>query len=204
MFGFPTRVRPLVRQRPQDSADSTRSTVSDRSLDQAVSMLRPARRSSATARVHTVAGFAAWSRTYNGMKPVDPLGPEIPVGRLRRVPGTARSTRRSQICQICGAGLRMVPMHQPAGFRTTYRERDYSDENDESTGAGAPAISVTGPADTVAEGPGSHGLAPSSRHSWCRSTTTTGGCSGRGPDDGMVLVDEPALFADVQGGRPRT
>ena len=38
-------------------------------------------------------------------------------------------------------------MHQPSGFRTNYRSTDFDGEEDESPGASAPTVSVSGPPD---------------------------------------------------------
>ncbi len=129
MFGFPTRVRHSPRSRPSRTArTSTAPTVSDRPLDQAVSMFAPGCEGRPGRRFHTVAGFADWMPDFKGMKPVDPLGPEILVGLCDQC-GAARERGRAGVRDLL-AGLRMLPMHQPRGFRTTYQARDYDDEED--------------------------------------------------------------------------
>ena len=200
MFGFPTRVRSLYRSWPKSLGALDQATVSERSLDQAVSMFAPGAKVVRDGALHTVAGFAAFEPTYNGMKPVDPLGREIPVGICDQCQG-CQVDPPQPICQICGAGLRMVPMHQPTGFRTTFRERDYSDENDESTGAGAPAISVTGPADTVEKVRGAT-VSTFEQAQLVQINDNNGRLYRVAAQSGMVLVDEPALFGEVAGWPP--
>ena len=148
--------------------------------------------------LHTVAGFAAFEPTYNGMKPSTP-GPEIPVGVCENCQG-CQIDPPQPICQICGVGLRMVPMHQPTGFRTTFRERDYSDENDESPGR-APAISVTGPADTVEKVRGAT-VSTFEQAQLVQINDNNGRLYRVAAQSGTVLVDEPALFGEVAGWPP--
>lgn len=200
MFGFPTRARALYGGWPKNLSTLDQATVSERSLDQAISMFAPGAKVVRDGALHTVAGFAAFEPTYNGMKPVDPLGPEIPVGVCEKCQGCQISPAQP-VCQICGAGLRMVPMHQPGGFRTTFRERDYSDENDESTGASAPAISVTGPADSVANIRGAR-ISTFEQAQLVQINDNDGRLYRVALDKGMVLVDEPALFDEVPGWPP--
>ena len=66
MFGFPTRVRQLVKKRPSKLEDLDRVTVSDRPLSQAVSMFAPGAKIVRDGAVHTVAGFAAGHPTSKG------------------------------------------------------------------------------------------------------------------------------------------
>ena len=80
MFGFPTRVRAAGQEASQGSQRLDTASVSDRSLDQAVSMFAPGARVVRDGALHTVAGFADWTPTWKGMAPVDPIGPEVRVG----------------------------------------------------------------------------------------------------------------------------
>lgn len=146
MFGFPTRVRSLVRRKPKTLQDLDGATLSDRSLDQAVSMFAPGSKVVRDGSIHTVAGFAHWSPDWKGMKPVDPLGPEHPIG-ICDVCGAHFVSPSTEVCEICFSGLRVVPMYEPAGFRTTYMPRDFDDAADESPSAGVPAISLSGAPD---------------------------------------------------------
>lgn len=201
MFGFPTRVRGLVRRRPKDLRELDSVTVSDRPLSQAISMFAPGAKIVRDGSVHVVAGFADWQPTFGGMKPVDPLGPAITVGQCDSCTGTYIHPE-GEACAICGAGLRVFEMRQPTGFRTDYRSRDFDDEADESPNAGMPSIAI-------ADRPQEEDLllgASVSTYEQARLLHINDN-AGRlftiaRNNDGSVLVDEPDLFQDVKGWPP--
>lgn len=143
MFGFPTRVRRLVRAQPSKPADLERLTVSDRPLEQAVSMFAPGAVVIRDGAVHTVVGFADWKPDFRGMKPVDPLGPPTVIAVCDVCTFLAMNST-VETCEVCGGDVRSFPMHQPAGFRTNYRADDYDGEEDDSPGASSPTIAVSG------------------------------------------------------------
>lgn len=146
MFGFPTRVRNLLEAKPRTRDDLVNKSVSDRSIDLAVSMFAPGAEVVRDGLVHTVAGFAAYEvRGFGSPVPKDPLGPRILVGQCDEC-GAAEIEPQQESCQVCSAGLRLIPMHQPLGFRTTYKLREYDDENDAAPSAGWPTLSVSAPA----------------------------------------------------------
>ena len=146
MFGFPTRVRRLVRKFPKTQRELDEFTLSDRPLNQAVSMFAPGAKIVRDGAIHTVAGFAAWKPGYQGkVFPVnDPLGPLINVA-VCPMCTAVRIHTDDDVCRTCGATSDIVPVHQPSGFRTTYRQpRDFDDANDESPAAGRQSVSVDG------------------------------------------------------------
>jgi DEAD/DEAH box helicase domain-containing protein len=146
MFGFPTRVRNLLDAKPRTRDDLTTRSVSDRSIDLAVSMFAPGAEVVRDGLVHTVAGFAAYDpRGFGAPVSKDPLGPRLLVGQCDEC-GAAEIEPEKESCQVCGAGLRLIPMYQPLGFRTTYNSREYDDENDAAPSAGWPTLSVSAPA----------------------------------------------------------
>lgn len=147
MFGFPTRVRRLVKAQPSKLADLDRVTVSDRPLDQAVSMFAPGAVVIRDGSVHTVVGFADWKPDFRGMKPVDPLGQAVTIGVCDQCTCLAMNPT-GETCEVCGAPIRSFAMHQPAGFRTNYRADDFDGEEDESPSASSPTIAVAGPPST--------------------------------------------------------
>jgi DEAD/DEAH box helicase domain-containing protein len=146
MFGFPTRVRNLLDAKPRTRDDLASRSVSDRSIDLAVSMFAPGAEVVRDGLVHTVAGFAAYeARGFGSPVPKDPLGPRILVGQCDEC-GAAEIEPQQESCKVCSAGLRLIPMYQPLGFRTTYKSREYDDENDAAPSAGWPTLSVSAPA----------------------------------------------------------
>ncbi|MBF4766613.1 DEAD/DEAH box helicase [Nocardioides agariphilus] len=201
MFGFPTRVRQLMGRRPKQLADLDTASVSDRSLAQAVSMFAPGAKVVRDGAVHTVAGFADWAPTWNGMTPVDPLGPEVALGACDSC-GASFVEPTSDVCQICGAALRLLPMYQPAGFRTTYRTEDFDDENDESPSASAPTISVSGPPDREIRVEGAR-ISSYDQAQLVQVNDNNGRLFPVAKDrDGSYLVTDPSLFPDVKGWPP--
>lgn len=202
MFGFPTRVRRLVQKRPRTLRELDTVSVSDRPLDQAVSMFAPGARVVRDGALHTVAGFADWAPTWKGMAAVDPIGPEVRIGACDAC-GASFVEPKTENCQICGATLRLIPMHQPSGFRTTYRQEDFDDENDESPSAGAPSISVSGPPDRALSIDGTT-LLSYDQAQLVQVNDNNGALFPIARDgDGSYLVTAPSLFPDVKGWPPR-
>ncbi|ANH39189.1 ATP-dependent RNA helicase RhlE [Nocardioides dokdonensis FR1436] len=201
MFGFPTRVRQLVRKRPSKLEDLDRVTVSDRPLSQAVSMFAPGAKIVRDGAVHTVAGFADWAPDFKGMKPVDPLGPEILVGLCDQC-GACIVDAVEPVCGICLAGLRIVPMHQPRGFRTTYQEVDYDGDEDESANAGSPTISVDGDPDLDVIVRGAR-LSTYVQARLVQVNDNNGRLFDIGQDFGSWLATDPELFADIKTWPPK-
>lgn len=147
MFGFPTRVRRLYGRPPKMQRDLDRATISDRPLEQAVSMFAPGAKIVRDGGIHVVAGFADWvpGREGKAYTVKDPLGPPVPVA-VCPVCTAVRARTEEAVCQTCGSTVDIVPVHQPAGFRTTFRKpRDYDDSNDESPGTGSQSVSIDGP-----------------------------------------------------------
>ena len=135
------------------------------------------------------------------MTPVDPLGPEVHLGACDAC-GASFVEPSTDICQICGASLRLLPMHQPAGFRTTYRTEDFDDDNDESPSAGAPTISVSGPPDREIAVEG----ARISSYDQAQLVQVNDNNGQLFPiarnNDGSYLVTDSTLFPDVKGWPP--
>lgn len=143
MFGFPTRVRALYGKKPSSLREADAATVSDRALSQAVSMFAPGSKIVKDGRIHTASGFAAFVPDFRGMRPVDPLGPAVEIAVCDEC-SAHQVGAQDDICGICRATMRVIPMHQPAGFKTTYQPRDFDEEQDESPSAGSPTVSLEG------------------------------------------------------------
>lgn len=200
MFGFPTRVRRLVRKRPTKLEDLDRVTVSDRPLSQAVSMFAPGAKVIRDGTVHTVAGFADWRPTFKEMRPVDPLGPAILVGLCDEC-GACVVGADEPVCSICSAGLRVVSMHQPLGFRTTFQEVDYDGDEDQSASAGAPTISVDGEPDVEAHVHGAR-LSTYTQARLIQINDNNGRLFEIGQDGGSWLATDSELFSDLKNWPP--
>lgn len=149
MFGFPTRVRSLYGSRARTRDGVERAVVSERPLDMAVSAFAPGAQVVRDGWLHTVTGFAHYELRGRSASPVDPLGSAISVGSCDEC-GTTAIRPTDQRCHTCGGPLRTFDLYQPRGFRTSYEPRDYNDENDTSSNAGLPSLSVVGaPSGTV-------------------------------------------------------
>lgn len=144
MFGFPTRVRELYGGRPRRRKDLDEQAVTNRSLDMAISAFAPGAQVVKEGVLHTAVGFAAYDVKGPNIYPKDPLGPVIAMRRCLEC-GTvdiASSDEELAACLVCGAPTQLLPLHQPLGFRTDYRELDFDDLNDPVSSADAPQLAV--------------------------------------------------------------
>ena len=146
MFGFPTKVRQLfggfVRKADLDTA-----TVSDRPLRMAVSTFSPGGQVVKDKQLHTAVGFVAYE--VKGPKAIavpDPLGPSVATSVCDTC-GDVILHGTAGTCRTCGSAVRVFPLHQPMGFRTTYDPVDYRDENDDVSRVSDASLSVVRPAE---------------------------------------------------------
>ncbi|SFR11758.1 DEAD/DEAH box helicase domain-containing protein [Lentzea waywayandensis] len=144
MFGFPTRVRPLYSSPVRRRSDMDEAELSDRPLDMAVSSFAPGAQIVRDGSLHTAVGFAAYEIKGTRVGPKDPLGPAMRMGRCLTC-GTLVANPTAEACGSCGENLLHFDMYQPLGFRTTYRSRDYNDENEFAPGAALPAVTMATP-----------------------------------------------------------
>lgn len=202
MFGFPSRVRNLVSKPIKQRNDQQTNVVSDRPLGQAVSMFAPGAKIVRDGSVHVVAGFAAWDLSGYKPRPVDPLGEAHRVGTCASC-GSAFVAPESPTCDVCSEALVIFDVHQPLGFRTTYKMADYRDSTDESPRAGHIALALTDQPSGEVEVRGSH-LKVYEKARLFQVNDNNGRLFTVGTsNDGSVLVDEPSLYADVKGWPPR-
>jgi DEAD/DEAH box helicase domain-containing protein len=149
MFGFPTRVRPLVY--PQ--AGRPPLEVSERPLGLAVSMFSPGSQTTRDGWVYEANGFAAYQpRTHRSS---DPLGPPVALRRCTSCTYAVSDdgAQAAGACPVCGAGVRMTRMHQPLGFRTSSDRRDRTSEEGLSSSASRPVLGwVEAPAEPLRVG----------------------------------------------------
>lgn len=118
MFGFPTTTRSLfyAPARTRDAAE-----VSERPLNQAVSLFSPGSKVVKDGWTYEVDGFANYSYVGATRKSYDPLKERIEVlvcpecHSARIVPAEPR-------CPVCGATSERQSVYQPAGFRTRSRD----------------------------------------------------------------------------------
>ena len=143
MFGFPTRVRQLYERWIKSREDLGRYTVSDRPLDQAIGNFSPGSEVTREGAIHTCVGFAAYDIKAGKAMPVDPLGPAIHLVKCPECGLTqAAADEYSSVCPACAAGFETIPLHQPLGFRTLYRSRDYDDLAEGAGIVGSPQLAI--------------------------------------------------------------
>lgn len=149
MFGFPTRVRMLMGGVPRTGAAIEDRVVSDRPLALAVGMFAPGAQVVKDKELHTAVGFVAYNRKGPNAEPVgSPQGPASIITVCERLDcGHLEIRADLGQCPTCGSTTREFPIHQPLGFRTTYRPVDYVDENDAVNRASDPVAAVVKPAD---------------------------------------------------------
>ncbi|WP_062516823.1 DEAD/DEAH box helicase [Demequina gelatinilytica] len=144
MFGFPTRVRALYDGMPWNTDALQRMVVSDRPLGQAISTFAPGAEVVKDGKVHTAVGFVDFTVKGSVVKPVaNPLGPATSIGKCDTCGRTELQAKpRAVVCAQCGGKLRALDLHEPRGFRTSYKPRSYDDRNDDQSYASSPEISV--------------------------------------------------------------
>jgi DEAD/DEAH box helicase domain-containing protein len=131
MFGFPTRVRPLYRGKPQRKDDIGRLTVADRDLGMSLTMFAPGAVVVKDGAEHMAVGFAAYDVLGQKTVPRNPLTAELLVqrcgdcGALETLPEEEQET-----CRLCGGAIARYKVYQPEGYRTIYSQPDYDDAHE--------------------------------------------------------------------------
>ena len=145
MFGFPTRVRQLWQKEVRTRRETEQFAVSDRPLDLAIGMFSPGTEIVREGQIHTCAGFVAYEIKGGRARHVDPLGPAIAISRCKECGNaqTGQAGDEGEICGICKEGeIEHIPLHQPRGFRTTYRARDFDDLSESRGSVSSPQLGV--------------------------------------------------------------
>lgn len=144
MFGFPTKVRQLYFNPGADNGAKRRDdAISDRSLDQAVSLFSPGSIVIKDGWSYTANGFAAYGAGY---KPrlVDPLGEPMTVMRCAECGSAEASNLRDATdCPICQHNRSRTTMYMPKGFMTGGDRDDRRIDDDESARASRPVLGWT-------------------------------------------------------------
>jgi DEAD/DEAH box helicase domain-containing protein len=131
MFGFPTRVRPLFRGKPQRREDLQRLTVADRDLGMSLTAFAPGAVVVKDGAEHLAVGFAAYDVMGQRVVPRNPLSAEMVVqrcdscGALETLPDS-----RQETCGVCDGAVRRYKLYQPEGYRTIYSAPDYDDTHE--------------------------------------------------------------------------
>lgn len=204
MFGFPTRVRPLYNKPVRRLGELDDAVVSDRPLDMALSQFSPGGELVKDRQIHASAGFAAYEVRGQHVQAVDPLGPPLPLLRCDECESTTvlRESEpddhpsESVPCPVCGATARLISVHEPLGFRTTYSSRPYDDVMESKALISLPQLALN--ADAVGSEPAG-GVTLSVCHlaEVVRINDNEGaGYTGRKLLDGTIVVPEPSLYSN--------
>jgi hypothetical protein len=163
MFGFPTRVRYLFHDWPEQNFPWPPRAVIDRDLPIAISQFAPGSQLVKDKAVHTVVGVAAWNPSPYGRpgEDPDPLGPSELVRYCRNcldltpisvsdgsapvLGATEAGTMSSDgvaACPLCGrpGAWSILDLRQPHGFRTDFVPRRYEGSFDYAAAAGSPRV----------------------------------------------------------------
>jgi DEAD/DEAH box helicase domain-containing protein len=142
MFGFPTRVRKIY-QMPQGGGAP--QEISDRPLDQAVSLFAPGAQVVKDGWVHTANGFAAFG-TNRGRagRGLDPLRSKVRILRCSAcgsaLTDAADHDAEPRPCPVCGGVMQSTLVYQPEGFRTHQDVQDVRPDDDQVARAHRPVL----------------------------------------------------------------
>ena len=138
MFGFPTRVRDLYGS-GMKGIDS--EALSDRPLDQAVSMFAPGAQVVRDGWVYTVDGFAAFRGAGSSSTQVPPLESQVAVDRCQNCGVTSRTLGDApESCPVCSQPMQRLRIYQPSGFRTSPKRTDRLDSDERAPSAARPLL----------------------------------------------------------------
>ena len=142
MFGFPTKVRYLYSGIPRNRESLDKLVVSDRPLEMAISSFAPGAEVLKDKRLHTCVGFVGWDFSTPRPSAIDPLGPGLRMSKCRECSATRVIPGKPEAytCDVCGADTDVFDLYQPNGFRTSYLERDFSDQAERGPLLEAPAL----------------------------------------------------------------
>lgn len=149
MFGFPSKVRQLWSGYVRHRLDFDAQSVSDRSMDMAISAYAPGSQVVRDGWLHTAIGFVAYKWAGRRYESREPMGPETVIGRCDAC-GACVLSPKNDICPVCRGLLKPITMYQPLGFRTDYKKRPYDDDADAPTSSGLAQLSVSSQPDQSA------------------------------------------------------
>lgn len=141
MFGFPTRVRNLWSTSVKTTSYLEKAIVSDRPLGMAVGSFAPGAQVVKDGFVYEVVGFVSYVPKGKQVDAVDPLGK---VKRFCRCLSCGKSELNATAteCSTCHGDYEIYNLFEPKGFRTSYQIHEYTEDNEQVSGAAAPELSL--------------------------------------------------------------
>lgn len=201
MFGFPTRVRPLYGRRPKGARDDDAAKVSDRAMDMAISSFAPGAEVLKDKQIHVASGFAAFSFKGTTTVPEAPLGTPIAVARCKACDTAELGANAKDVCGVCGQPTIRFTMHEPKGFRTTYRPIDFEDQAERGPMLSPPQLGFV-PPDRPTSRAGGLSLQPLTQTQVVLINDNNGKLFGVAPEnDGSLRVWDASLYSPK--ARPR-
>lgn len=141
MFGFPTRVRSLWSSEVRNQSYLEKALVADRPLGMAVGSFAPGASIVKDALVYRVAGFASYIPKGHQVESVDPLGLSKRFCRCLDC-GKSELSDDAARCGTCHSDYEIYDLYEPRGFRTDYHVREFTEENEQVSGAAAPELTL--------------------------------------------------------------
>ena len=141
MFGFPTTTRVLYTAWPKRDQEGTL----DRDAPVALSEFAPGAELVKDKRIHTAVGVVDMRQRTNGTwyEGDEPLSPRRAAGVCRSC--LALSDAPGTSCSVCGATApeyEVVDTAEPAGYRTSFKARDYEQLGDPTARASQPRMTI--------------------------------------------------------------
>jgi DEAD/DEAH box helicase domain-containing protein len=148
MFGFPTRVRFLFHERPDNAYEWPPEGVIDRDLDIAISQFAPGSETVKDGLIHTAVGVVDYQPQGNTVvERPGPLGPPMIAGICRKCQAVDGSGNPGTSCSVCGAtppDYELIRLAQPRGFRTWFgASRDFDGAFEWTPRASRPKMGVS-------------------------------------------------------------
>ncbi len=142
MFGFPTQVKVLHAIHPFREPNTL-----DRDAHIAISEFAPGSEIVKDKAVHTVVGVVDFYRRANGSwgEGKAPLGSPDTAGLCRAC--LSITPGEGDDCTVCGASepdFQVLSIVEPAGYRTSFKARNYEQLSDPTARAGQPRVSIIG------------------------------------------------------------
>jgi hypothetical protein len=144
MFGFPSQVRVLWTQPPRPGQEPN---TLDRDAGIAISEFAPGAEVVKDKAVHTAIGVVDYVQRGDGTWAVgrSPFGPVRRAGLCKACLGV--TNEELEACPFCESGaplFSVVDLAEPAGYRTSFRPRDYEQLGEPTAQAAQPRLSLPG------------------------------------------------------------
>ncbi|MFG2043994.1 DEAD/DEAH box helicase [Dactylosporangium sp. NPDC048998] len=143
MFGFPTQSRVLYTEHPRSWEEPK---TLDRDAGVAISEFAPGAEVVKDKAIHTAVGVVDFRQLANGkwIEGSEALGSPSQAGLCRACLGVTEdpTLTRCPVCESEAPDFTQVELAEPAGYRTSFRSRDYEQLGDPTAHAAQPRLSL--------------------------------------------------------------